>query len=158
LCFWPSAFCLVWGETVFRLSVVLAASALLIACSTYKDSPAAPSPPVSATPPAPTPTPAPSPAPPPGGSPTVTITPAGFSPLEITIGVGQRVAFLNNDTRPHDLVGGVDPQHPDCPEIVVFITPGQRSETAVFTSARTCSFHDHTALGVPGFVGRIIIQ
>jgi hypothetical protein len=28
----------------------------------------------------------------------------------------------------------------------------------VFTTARTCDYHDHTALGVPAFTGRIIIR
>ena len=63
-------------------------------------------------------------------------------------------------TRSHDIVGGVDPAHPDCPEIVQagFLTPGQSRETGTFTSARTCEYHDHTALGVPAFQGRIIIR
>ena len=58
-----------------------------------------------------------------------------MSPLEITIAVGQRVTFVNNDVRAHDVVGGVDPAHPDCPEILQagFLTPGQRGETGVFT-------------------------
>jgi plastocyanin len=83
-----------------------------------------------------------------------------MSPLEITINVGQRVTFVNNDTRSHDIVGGVDPAHPDCPEIVQagFLTPGQSRETGTFTSARICEYHDHTALGVPAFQGRIIIR
>ena len=83
-----------------------------------------------------------------------------MSPLEITISVGQRVTFVNNDTRAHDVVGGADPSRPDCPEILQagFLTPGQRGDTGVFTSARTCNYHDHTALGVPAFSGRIIIR
>ena len=64
-------------------------------------------------------------------------------PLEITISVGQRVLFVNNDTRPHTMSS--DP-------------PGQQRETGIFTSARTCDYHDHTALGVPAFSGRIIIR
>ncbi len=79
-------------------------------------------------------------------------------PLEITIAVGQRVTFVNNDVRSHDVVGGIDPAHPDCPEILQFLTPGQRGETGIFTTARTCEYHDHTALGVPAFQGRIIIR
>ena len=81
-------------------------------------------------------------------------------PLDITINVGQRVLFVNNDIRPHDLIGGVDPAHPDCPEIVIagFLTPGQSRETATFTTARTCEYHDHTQLGAPGFQGRIFIR
>ena len=81
-------------------------------------------------------------------------------PLDITISVGQTVMFVNNDVRSHDVVGGLDPARPDCPEIIVagFLTPGQRRETGVFTTARTCEYHDHTALSVPAFQGRIIIR
>jgi len=83
-----------------------------------------------------------------------------MSPLELTIAVGQRVTFVNNDVRSHDVVGGVDPNHPDCPEIVQagFLTPGRSGDTGVFTSARTCEYHDHTELSVPAFQGRIIIR
>ena len=83
-----------------------------------------------------------------------------MNPQELTIAVGQRVLFINNDNRVHDVVGGIDPAHPDCPEILQagFLTPGQRLETGVFTTARTCEYHDHTALGVPAFQGRIIIK
>lgn len=81
-------------------------------------------------------------------------------PLEITINVGQRVTFVNSDVRSHDVVGGVDPAHPECPEILIagFLTAGQSRETGTFTSARTCEYHDHTALSVPSFQGRIIIK
>ena len=83
-----------------------------------------------------------------------------MTPLELTINVGQTVLWINNDVRPHDVVGGVDPNHPDCPEIVIagFLSPGQRGETAPFNTAKTCDYHDHTALGVPGFGGKIIIR
>lgn len=83
-----------------------------------------------------------------------------MSPLEITIAVGQRVTFVNNDVRAHDVIGGLDPAHPECPEIIQagFLTPGQQRETGIFTTARTCDYHDHTALGVPEFSGRIIIR
>lgn len=83
-----------------------------------------------------------------------------MTPLDIEISVGQRVLFVNNDVRAHDVVGGVDPSHPECPEILAagFLTAGQRTETGIFTSARTCPYHDHTALGVPSFSGRIIIK
>ena len=79
--------------------------------------------------------------------------------LELTISVGQRVTFVNNDIRAHDVVGGIDPSHPDCPEIVQmgFLSPGQRGNTGVFTAARTCEY-DHTMLSVPAFQGRIIIK
>ena len=81
-----------------------------------------------------------------------------MTPLEVTIAVGQTVTWFNTDVRPHDVVGGIDPAHPDCPEIISFISPGQRVETAPFPTAKTCEYHDHGALGVPGFQGRIIIK
>lgn len=83
-----------------------------------------------------------------------------MSPLELTINVGQRVTFVNNDIRAHDVVGGIDPNNPDCPEILQagFLAPGQRGETGVFTRARTCEYHDHTMLSVPAFQGRIIVK
>jgi len=83
-----------------------------------------------------------------------------MSPLDITIAVGQRVTFINTDVRPHDVVGGVDPAHPECPEIVQmgFLSAGQRGDTGAFMTAGTCPYHDHTALGVPAFSGRIIIK
>ena len=83
-----------------------------------------------------------------------------MAPLDLTIAVGQRVVFVNNDSRPHDVVGGKDPNTPECPEILQagFVSPGQRGETGVFTTARTCEYHDHTQMGVPAFQGRIIIR
>jgi hypothetical protein len=124
------------------------------ACSSDSSSPA----PTSPTPPVTTVPTTPTPAPP--GPPTITITASGMTPLEITIAVGQRVTFVNNDQRAHDVVGGIDPAHPDCPEILQagFLTPGQRGDTGIFRSARTCEYHDHTALSVPAFQGRIIIR
>jgi plastocyanin len=127
---------------------------LATGCSSGKTAlpgPTAPTPPV---------TTAPAPPPVPAGPPTVSITPSGMQPLDITITAGQRVTFVNNDTRAHDLVGGIDPSHPDCPEIAQagFLTPGQSRETGVFTTARTCEYHDHTQLSVAAFQGRIIIR
>ena len=117
-------------------------------------------PPTSPTPPVSTPSPSPTPAPVPSGPPTITIIANGMMPLDITIDVGQRVTFVNNDVRAHDVVGGVDPANPECPEILRagFLSAGQRRDTGVFTAARTCNYHDHTALGVAAFSGRIIIR
>ena len=122
----------------------------LAACSSGKTAspgPTAPTPPTTIAPAPPAP-------------PTVTITAIGMQPIEITITTGQRVTFVNNDTRAHDLVGGVDPSHPECPEITIagFLTPGQNRETGIFTTTRTCEYHDHTQLSVAAFQGRIIIR
>ena len=95
----------------------------------------------------------------PSGPPTITITSAGVSPVEVSVGVGRRVAFVNNDSIPHDVAGGPEPARPDCREIdaVGFLTPGQRRETQPFPAARTCEFHDH-GFHSPIFNGRIVIQ
>jgi plastocyanin len=144
------------GETNAVLRIFLLLAVLLInACSggSTSSTPTAPTPPVTTAPTTPT-TPASA------GPPTITITASGMSPLDITIAVGQRVTFINNDIRPHDVVGGADPSHPECPEIVQmgFLSAGQRGDTGVFTAAATCPYHDHTELGVPSFSGHIIIK
>lgn len=91
---------------------------------------------------------------------TITVTSAGVSPLEVTVAVGSKVTFVNQDSRPHDFAGGPDPNHPECPEIDVagFVAAGQSRDTATFTTARTCRYHDHSYIGVPAFMGRIVIQ
>jgi len=91
----------------------------------------------------------------------VSITAFGLLPFETTIGVGGRVMFVNNDNVPHDIQGGPDPDHRDCPEIdiVGFLTPGQSRSTGPLATARTCEFHDHTVHDEHhGFGGRIVIQ
>jgi hypothetical protein len=108
------------------------------------------------TPTAPTP-PTPDPQPQPG---VVTITAAGFSPKDVVTPVGSRVTFINDDSRPHDMLGGPDHTRLDCAEvdIVGFLVPGQRKETGVFTAPRTCEFHDHNNVGNPAFQGRIVVR
>jgi plastocyanin len=97
-----------------------------------------------------------------GGPPpdTVTIRSTGMAPITLTIAVGSRVSFVNGDARPHDIAGGPDPTHPECPELdaVGFILSGQTRQSAVFTAARTCRYHDHTYVGVPEFTGTIVIE
>jgi plastocyanin len=132
-------------------SAGLAAALFLGGCSTYQSTPAAPSRTGA--------TPSPDDVPVSIGA-TISITPSGFVPLEVSITVGQAVRFVNNDTRPHDLVGGPDPAHPDCREIDVagFLSSGQTRQTRAFPTARTCQYHDHAAIDVPGFQGTIIIR
>ena len=102
---------------------------------------------------------APSPAPVVPPPPIVTIGGTGVSPKEVTIAVGGRVTFVNNDVIPHDIAGGPDPAHPDCPEIDVvgFLTPGQQRATAAFATARTCEYHDHSFHSAI-MNGRIVIR
>ena len=83
-----------------------------------------------------------------GGAPvetnTIAIGTTGADPRAITIAVGSRVTFVNNDTRSHDMNSGPHPEHTQCPELNVgAIAPGQSRESQPFTAAKTCNFHDH---------------
>ena len=91
--------------------------------------------------------------------PTVTILSSGVSPREITVAVGDRVTFVNNDVQPHDTAGGPDPATRDGPEIdaVGFLLPGQSRQTAPMPVARTCEYHDHMN-HAPIFNGRIVVR
>jgi plastocyanin len=65
------------------------------------------------------------------------------SPQNVTVTVGSRVTFVNNDTRPHDMNSDPHPEHTDCRELNVgFLTAGQTGTSQNLTP-RTCGFHDH---------------
>ena len=120
--------------------------------------------PTSATPPAPAPpvasAPAPTPAPP-GLSATITITANNtFVPSEVTVAVGGRVTFVNQNNRAHDITSDPLHLHTDCPPVIEvgFIQPGQTKQTGPLTVARTCGFHDHMQETNPDLHGRIIVQ
>lgn len=115
------------------------------------------------------PTPTPSPAPGAGGGSTggggtadvvtITITAAGVSPQSVTVPLGGRVTFVNNNSRAHDMSSDPHPEHTDCPEVTVgFIQPGQSRTTQNLTRARTCGFHDHNQPNVASLRGSIRIQ
>ena len=98
-----------------------------------------------------------------GGGPTntttITITSAGVSPKDITVAVGSRVTFVNNDTRPHEMDSDPHPAHTDCPAINVgFIAAGASGTTQNLTTARTCTFHDHQQESNNSLKGTIRIQ
>jgi plastocyanin len=88
--------------------------------------------------------PSPSPTPTPAQT-TMTITTAGVSPKSVTIALGSRVLFINNDTRDHDMGSDPHPDHTDCPVMnqVGLLKPGEQRETGNFVVVRTCGFHDH---------------
>lgn len=106
------------------------------------------------------PAPNPSPTPPPGGgSTTITITSAGVSPRDITVAVGSRVTFVNNDSIPHDMSSDPHPEHTNCPEITVgFIAASQSRQTDNLNRARVCGYHDHNQPSTTSLQGTIRIQ
>ena len=93
-------------------------------------------------------------------NPTITITATGVSPSQVTIHVGGRVTFLNNDVRIHAMSSDPIQTHTDCPAIndVGLLNPGQSRSTAAFDTARTCGFHDHTNEFDPTWHGQIVVQ
>jgi plastocyanin len=97
---------------------------------------------------------------PPVATTTITISANGVSPQRITVPVGSRVTFINNDNRTHEMNSDPHPTHGDCPAIddVGFLAAGQTKLTGNLTVARTCGFHDHNQPTVASLAGQIIVQ
>jgi plastocyanin len=90
---------------------------------------------------------------------TITLTASGASPRDITVAVGSRVTFVNNDSQPHDMNSNPHPEHTDCPALNVgFIAPNQQAVSQNLTTARTCGFHDHNQPSNTNLQGTIRIQ
>jgi plastocyanin len=82
------------------------------------------------------------------------------SPRQIEVAVGGRVAFVNNDSRVHEMSSDPHPTHEECPPIneVSVLTPGQSRLTGTFPSARTCGYHDHGDNTNTSLQGTIVIR
>jgi len=104
--------------------------------------------------------PVPTATPPPGGAATITIAAGVVSPKQVEINVGQRVAFVNNDTVAHEIASNPHPIHTDCPPIneVGGLAPATARLTGAFTIARTCGYHDHGLPDNTSLQGTIIIH
>jgi hypothetical protein len=91
---------------------------------------------------------------------TITITASGASPQKVTIPVGGRVLFINNDSRVHFMASDPHPSHEDCPDLnsVGVLNPGERRESGNLTVVRACGFHDHDNPGTQSLQGAITIQ
>jgi plastocyanin len=96
----------------------------------------------------------------PAGLPTITITASGVGPKQLEIPVGSRVLFVNNDTVPHEMHSDPHPTHEICPPIneVSALAPGQSRQTGVFTTARSCGYHDHGQSTNTSLQGTIVIR
>ena len=89
---------------------------------------------------------------------TITITAAGVSPKDIVVSAGSQVTFINNDNRNHEMASDPHPEHTDCPEIDVFVVPGQTRQTNNLVNKRVCGFHDHLNFEITSLHGSITIQ
>lgn len=134
----------------FVLSAAMALVLSAVACGGGDSS--------SSTPSSPTPTPTPTTTPSTGA--TITITSSGVSPQSVTVAVGSRVTFVNNDTRVHDMNSDPHPEHTTCPELnqVGFLAAGQTKLSGNLATARTCTYHDHNQSTNTSLQGTIIIQ
>lgn len=96
----------------------------------------------------------------PGGSVTViTITAAGADPRTVTVNLGTRIRWVNNDTRVHEMSSDPHPEHDICPELNHgTLNPGQSRETGNLVTARTCGFHDHLSPDQTTLKGTITIR
>jgi hypothetical protein len=105
-------------------------------------------------------TPVPTATPPLGGAATITIVGGVASPKQVEINVGQRVAFVNNDTAAHEIASNPHPIHTDCPPIneVGGLAPTTARLTGPFTIARSCGYHDHGLPDNTSLQGTIIIH
>ena len=90
---------------------------------------------------------------------TITLTSSGASPRDITVAVGSRVTFVNNDSQPHDMNSNPHPEHTDCPALNIgFIAASAQGISLNLTTARTCGFHDHNQPSNTSLQGVIRIQ
>ena len=90
---------------------------------------------------------------------TITLTSSGASPRDITVALGSRVTFVNNDSAPHDMDSNPHPEHTDCPALNIgFIAPGASGISQNLTTARVCGFHDHNQPTNTNLQGTIRIQ
>ena len=91
---------------------------------------------------------------------TITITAAGVSPNSVTVPVGSRVTFVNNDSRPHEPASDPHPTHGSCPPLdqVGFIAVGQSRTSGNLNTVGTCSFHDHLNDTVANLRGTVRVQ
>lgn len=84
---------------------------------------------------------------PPGPGPvgaTLTISANGVAPDTVTISVGQSITLTNNNTRSHEISSDPHPVHNECPSLNFGgLGPGQSRTSSAFTTARTCTYHDH---------------
>jgi plastocyanin len=94
---------------------------------------------------------------------TITISGNNVSPKTLTVPVGTRVTFRNNDSSGHDMNSDPHPEHTGptaCTEInqVGFLNGGQAKDTGNLNTPRTCTYHDHNRDTDNNMKGTIIIQ
>jgi plastocyanin len=108
----------------------------------------------------PTPTSTPTPAALPSAAATITISAAGVDLKQVEVPVGGRVAFVNNDSVPHEMASDPHPVHTDCPPLneVGALAPGRSGVSGPLSTARTCGFHDHGQPSNSAWQGVVVVK
>ena len=89
---------------------------------------------------------------------TITITASGVSPKDIVVSAGAQVTIVNNDNRQHEIASDPHPEHTDCPELDVFVVPGQSRQSNNLITRRVCGYHDHQIPDNKSLQGTITVQ
>ena|SRR5712691_2919872 len=125
---------------MMRVTILLVGAALACSCGGSSSS--------SSTTPSTTPT----------ATNTITITASGVSPKDIVVSAGAQVTIVNNDNRNHQIASDPHPEHTDCPELDVFVVPGQSRQSNNLVTRRVCGFHDHGDFSNKSLQGTITVQ
>lgn len=89
----------------------------------------------------------------------ITITANGADQRNLTVALGTRIRWVNNDTRPHEMSSDPHPEHDQCAEINGgLLAAGQSRETNNLVTAKTCGFHDHINPNQANLKGTITIR
>jgi len=96
----------------------------------------------------------------PSSAATITITADGVAPTQVRIKAWNHVTFVNNDTRPHNIVSDPVDEHTQCPSIneVGYLPPGSSRETRTLSLTGVCGYHDHLNLTDDSLRGRIVVE
>ena len=90
---------------------------------------------------------------------SVRIRPSGLDPPELHPSLGMCVAFVNQDTVPHDIRSHPHPAHSDCPALNVGLVPsGATRVSLAMNTWGVCGYHDELAPDDERFKGRSVID
>lgn len=87
---------------------------------------------------------------------TISLTANGPVPADVRIEPTQKVRFINNDTRPHQINTNPHNVHSDCPaNNTAVLNPGQQVDSGNFDTVKACGYHNHLLPGDQKFWGVI---
>lgn len=85
----------------------------------------------------------------------VTVTSSGFSPKNITIKVGEKVSWMNEDSESHQVNSAVHPTHQVYPPLNLGNIQTGGKVSLSFPDAGTYKYHDHLN---PSLTGSVTVE